>query len=141
MRQQNPGDSLKLARHCSQRMTSTILSSLVSGSFHSSCDVSAWGKVPEKRAHGWLGISIRFCFPGSHATASCLQPLRKHSHSSPGHNRLSNFSGPAAMHPVVRWDMQGDTQGFLRGGCPNSRPHGGLGRLALLPCHFVPHPG
>ena len=49
------------------------------------CDASAGGQVSEKSAHGWRRTGIRVCVPGSRATtASCLQPLHKRGHSSPG---------------------------------------------------------
>lgn len=48
------------------------------------CDASAGGQASEKSAHGWWRTGIRVCVPGSRATASCLQPLHKRGHSSPG---------------------------------------------------------
>lgn len=48
------------------------------------CDASAGGQGSEKSAHGWRGTGIRVCVPRSRATASCLQPLHKRGHSSPG---------------------------------------------------------
>lgn len=83
VRQPTLDDSLRLARHCSQRMKSAAPSPLGSGSFHSSCDASAWGQASEKGTHGWRGTGIRVCVPGSRATASCSQPLHRRGRSAP----------------------------------------------------------
>lgn len=144
VRQPSPGDSPRLARHCSQRMRSAAPSPLGSGSFHSSCDASAGGQMSKKGAHRWRGTGIRVCVPGSRATASCLQPLHKRGPSSPRPPGAAQLL-PRARGRAPRREMGhagGHPGPFLQklreGDCATCRPRGGRTRL---PHRFVPHPG
>lgn len=124
VRQPIPGDFLRLARHCSQRMKSAAPSPLGSGSFHSFCDASAWGQMSEKGALGWWGTGIRVCVPRSRATASCSQPLHRRGHSSPGSpgaaQLLPTAGGRAPRHGLghVGEHPGPSVQKLREGGCP-----------------------
>lgn len=127
VKQPTPGDSLRLARHCSQRMKSAAPSPLGSGSFHSSWDASAWGQVPAKRAHGGRGSCIGVCVPGSRATASRSQPLHTRGPTPPGPPRA------APLLPRAGGRAPGRELGHAGGALGTSPPEASGGGLPNLP--------